>query len=362
MPDNRHVVFASDFAGPVAGSHLWMADVQSGAIEALTSMTARERDPAASPDGLRIAFTSDASNFDVLEIPTNGSPPVVRLGSSRDESDPVWTGSGGRFAYVTDRSGEPEIWLEDPSAQIRNTPIVRSGQFPDGRTFLISRLAFSADRGGRLIYQRQNRDTFDLWVSTLGGGPPGRLPARPGVDYQDSPTWSPDGQSVAFTFLSDRGWALGLAQPGGSDVPTTLLDGLAAPCDPHWSPANAGITCQQEDGLYLVSLDGQSRTRLTNEVWLAHDWAGPNRLLGLRETDELRWQLVAVDLPSSRISVVNPDIGPAPPVGTGTRGFSVSPDGTHVLTSVLRLRGDIYLLQGFRQPRPPSRWFGWLRP
>ena len=49
------------------------------------------------------------------------------------------------------------------------------------------------------------------------------------------------------------------------------------------------------------------------------------------------------------VRILNPDLGPVPPTTPPLRGFSLSPDGTRLLTSIARLRGDIHILDGFER-------------
>jgi hypothetical protein len=50
-------------------------------------------------------------------------------------------------------------------------------------------------------------------------------------------------------------------------------------------------------------------------------------------------------------------LGPSPPVNNPVRGISVSPDGRTVLTSIVRLNGDLWLLEGLQpdRARGPAR-------
>jgi hypothetical protein len=51
------------------------------------------------------------------------------------------------------------------------------------------------------------------------------------------------------------------------------------------------------------------------------------------------------------------DLGVPPPVNNPVKGISVSPDGRSVAISTVRLRGDLWLLDGLRLKR--GLW-GWL--
>jgi hypothetical protein len=60
-----------------------------------------------------------------------------------------------------------------------------------------------------------------------------------------------------------------------------------------------------------------------------------------------------VDIRSGGTKVLA-DLGPSPPANNPVKGLSLSPDGTFV-TSVLRLRGDLWLLTDL--PWPKRTWW-----
>jgi hypothetical protein len=45
---------------------------------------------------------------------------------------------------------------------------------------------------------------------------------------------------------------------------------------------------------------------------------------------------------------VRADLGPSPPVNNPLRGFGVAADGRSIVTSVVRPRGDLWLLEGLK--------------
>lgn len=70
---------------------------------------------------------------------------------------------------------------------------------PDGR-----QIAFMANRGGReeAIVSSTNED-YDIWVVPATGGEPRKLTRNTGPDI--SPSWSPDGRSIAYTSVGYQG-------------------------------------------------------------------------------------------------------------------------------------------------------------
>jgi len=75
--------------------------------------------------------------------------------------------------------------------------------------------------------------------------------------------------------------------------------------------------------------------------------------------DDLGLQLVAFDVATGRETVLSKDLGAFPPISDPLDGLSLAPDGRSLLTSIVRLRGDVWLLSGFepRRPSPLERLF-----
>ena len=87
LPDSRHlIVTRSD--GPTPGTHLWVADTRTNLATPLTETASNEAAPSMSPDGQTIAFDSQATDFDLVEVPLDGSPLRPFLSSTRNELIP----------------------------------------------------------------------------------------------------------------------------------------------------------------------------------------------------------------------------------------------------------------------------------
>jgi hypothetical protein len=110
------------------------------------------------------------------------------------------------------------------------------------------------------------------------------------------------------------------------------------------------ITCETPEGFSVVSADGKQARTLTEEAPLAHAWSADSRRIYAIRGDDLRLRLVAIDVGSGRETSVNEDLGPVPPSSSPLAGLSLAPDGRSLLTSIVRLRGDVWLLSGF-EPR-----------
>lgn len=116
-----------------------------------------------SPDGERIAFELLG---DVYEVPVTGGRAQVRLSGSAFDSQPVYSPDGAKLAFISDRSGNENVWIADADG---GNPRRISGDC-NGERF--SSPAWSAD--GRYIYVSRRRkpfaSDFRLWMYHVDGG------------------------------------------------------------------------------------------------------------------------------------------------------------------------------------------------
>jgi Tol biopolymer transport system component len=358
LPDNRHIILVRN-DGPTAGSHLWIADADTDRTFPLTVTNTNESSPALAPDGRRLAFTSEATDFDLAMVPIDGSPPRTFLSSTRNELDPAWSPTSAQYAFVSDRTGSQEIWVRSEEAAPERggfeRPLVTDADFPGSRTMVLGSLAFSPD-GRRLAYQRFADGGYRIWVSTLEGGTPAQLTKADA--YQDGPTWSPDGEWVAYiTGTQNAYWSLAKIRVGGT-APVILKTGVAPFARPQWSSDGRWLLCQTAEGLELIASDGSATRTLSRDEWFAYAWsADGTKVYGLRTADDLHHFLLAsVQVATGRETTINANLGAIPQANQPIRGFSpLRRDG--FLTSIARVRSDIWLLEGFDLPTSRFRRF-----
>jgi eukaryotic-like serine/threonine-protein kinase len=345
LHDGRHIVVTrSD--GPTPGSHLWVADTASGEVAPITSTLGNESAPSVAPDGRTIAFTSETTDFDLVEAPIDGSPLMPFLSSTRNEYDPAASPASTQYAFVTDRTGQQQIWLQNEEGYLQQA-LVTEGDFGGVASVTFGSLAFSPD-GRRLAFQRAAR----LWITSLSGGSP--VPIGSDEEpYQDAPSWSPDGEWLAYLTGNMDDLSLVKVRVGARTAPTVVMQGGIPPflVRPQWSPNGTSILCETKDGLKIVAADGSGAHAVGTTGWLAYAWGDDERTIyGLHATDDANhFMLVSVDTRSGAERVINANLGPIPQALQPIRGFSRL-RGRGFLTSIARVRSDIYLIEGFELP------------
>lgn len=351
LNDSRRIVFGADQVSATPGMHLWVADTSTGNVRPLTVSNVNEYYPAVSPDGKKIVFSSEEEDFDLISVSTGDATVKPLLATSRSEKEPAWSPAKGEFAYVTNESGNEEIWIRSEDGRWQR-PVVRGRDFDDGPSFLFTSLAFSPD-GQRIAYQRWGRGRQHVWISPVAGGPPVPLipmsvPQRP---YEDTPTWSPDGNWIAFTApASEGGFGLWKIRVGAGSPPVLLKESIVYPSVPQWSPRGDWITVDTPEGLSLLNPDGADIRLLSEETWLAQVWASDGAsVYGIRMTENLHLVLARIDIATGNETFLA-DLGQSPPIIQPVQGLSLSADGKTLLTSMARLRGDLWMLEGFSEP------------
>jgi serine/threonine protein kinase len=351
LPDNRHILTAQD-GDATLGRHLWVVDVEGDDARQVTMGTGNESSPAVAPDGGSISFAQEDTDFDVVLVPLDGSPPRPVLVTSRNELDPSWSRQDRQFAYISDRTGKEQVWLRSRDGQWER-PLVTDDDFPEASRYF-GGLSFSPD-GQRLAYQRQDiSGSFHVFVSTIGGGSAARITTSGG--FVNAPTWSPDGNWLAFATRD----GLMKVRVGSTAEPIMVDAAIPFTSRPNWSPDGKWIACDTDAGLVLVSPDGRpSRGGLTPTGWLAHGWGDDGATLyGLKESDEdpYRYVFAALDVVTGRTREIGRPIGTIPIAADPIRGFAFV-TGEGFLTSIARVRSDIWMLDGFHPP--PTGWQRW---
>jgi Tol biopolymer transport system component len=350
MPDSRHVIFSAEFLFPATGMHLWSGDTVTGRLRPLTRTGGNEYYPSVSPDGNRVVFSTEEDDFDLVRVPVDGSAISPVLATARSEKDPTWSPVNDEYAYVTNRTGSSEIWMASGNGQWEK-PIVTAKDFESDPTYRLGNLAFSPE-GQRIAYQRRGSRNYRIWISPIAGGTPVAA-AEGGEHYEERPTWSPDGNWIAFvqSNLKQGDFKLVKVRPGSGSQPVLIKEGIVYPSASQWSPQGDWITVDIPEGFAIVSPDGVTTRLLSEQPMLVHAWSRDGKTIyGIRLNDSLHLTLLKIDLKSAHETLIG-DLGPSAPMIDPMEGFSMALDGKSFLTSVPRLKSDLWIADGFNPPQ-----------
>jgi Tol biopolymer transport system component len=346
MPDSRHIVLDAEIPD-IQGSHIYSIDTEGDQVFPITSGTADESQPSVSPDGRRMTFASGGKDYDLVEFPLEGGAARTLLATSRTEYRADWSPTGRQYVYVTNANGNHEIWLrslEDGWAR----PVVAVGAegIPPWRGF--RDVSFSPD-GTRITYVVESKDHM-VWISNLAGARPVRLDSE--TSDQHGPSWSPDGNWVAYFRMRAKIWEIAKAPVGGGMAVTLMPTGFSYAT--AWSPSGQWIGFDNGDGLQLVSPDGKSHKVLDksengaccNRFGFSKDGA----TVYLIRRGPRNWEIVSFDVATAAQKRV---FELAVPVSADLQGFSLNPNGKSFATSLGTTRHDIWLVEDF------ARSSGW---
>jgi Tol biopolymer transport system component len=231
-----------------------------GELTQLTDDPADDVDPVWSPDGSKLAFSSNrAGMHHIYVMNADGSSPAQITNANADDSEPAWSRDGKRIAFVRSVDGSPEIHVvnADGSNEARLTfdPAVdvAPNWSPDGRIF------FTSNRDGQREIYFMNADGRDVRRFTTTG-------ARSSV-------WSPDGSKVAFIAVShEPGSSLNwlqvfVADPNGGNIRMVTKEPQSS-FAPAWPADGASIIFAVDNlgvsaNIFQVDLNGGNRKRLT---------------------------------------------------------------------------------------------------
>lgn len=114
-PDGKMLAFSSNRDGQW---DLYWMDIASGSIERLTNTPEYDAAPSFSPDGQLLAYESlsdqDGGGLEIfIGFPGQNKEPLRLTDNPAADYSPAWSPQGRQVAFVSDRSGEKEIWLAD---------------------------------------------------------------------------------------------------------------------------------------------------------------------------------------------------------------------------------------------------------
>lgn len=247
------IVFSTDSGGRLSSSEIWTMAADGTDPVRLTTNSVYDGQPAWSPDGTRIAFTSARSgNLEIWVMNADGTGAARLTVSTATDASPAWSPDGHSIAFASTRSGSSDIWTMNSDGSGPRLLWGSSGTedapdwSPDGQW-----VAFTS--GHEIVKIRHDGA---LPVANLSGHAATEL----------SPSWSPDGDEIAFTSSRDGNLEIYRMAANGTGQ-TRVTNAPAADRNPSWTPDGAallhdrlGTTWQ----LHSTSADGATTTALTS--------------------------------------------------------------------------------------------------
>lgn len=216
-PDGRLIAFTSNRDGR---THIFVMNADGTGTRRVTNTTHSDDHPTWSPDGKWIVFGREGAIYRVASAGGTATRVGKGLGAA---ASPSYSPDGSHIAYDYRRPGysAKEIYVMNADGT-RNRQITQLHDIsteptwsPDGKT-----LAFQSSAYG---------DRTEIYTVPVAGGTPRRI-TRSDIDVIQ-PTWTTDGTGITF---SRDGAIVTVAVAGGEE--TTLTSGEDNDSAPAWRP------------------------------------------------------------------------------------------------------------------------------
>jgi Tol biopolymer transport system component len=329
--DGRQIVFASRLRGAY---ELRVIGRNGGASTLVPTDTASIADPTVSSKGRFIAFVESEENWNIwrASIKDGQVGKAERfLASSGQNHSPSYSPDGKTIAYVSDRSGNPEIWFSDSDGSNLRQRTHFGGPW-------LGTIRWAPD-GSTIVFDARPHGHSAVFTMAVAGGEPKPFQRE---DFEvRRPSWSRDGKSIYFD--STRGGRPGIWKRNLASGETSSI-----------APAGSLQSLEALDGSQLFFAQTE-----THDLWMSNtDGSNAIKLDAMRPNPDLDWTLGPGDLyyVASRGSLTDvfayhlanrqlKNIGQlTQTLSPGTPSLAVSPDGRWLLYAVIdHIKSDIKL-------------------
>jgi Tol biopolymer transport system component len=196
-PDGRNIVYGN---GVISKGDLWQIGIEGNRKPQIAPFVLEGASDqiTIAPKQARMAYVLQNLDANILRLPLGRSSksisadPEKLFPSIREELDPAYSPDGNSIAFISNRSGQWNLW----TGRVDGSGL---REFP-AQSLLPFHPAWSPD-GKEIAFDAMASGKGEIWLVSANGGNPRLLVAPPGGAL--APSWSTDGRVIRF--ISNRG-------------------------------------------------------------------------------------------------------------------------------------------------------------
>ena len=264
------IAYVSNKSG---NKEIWVMDYDGANQHQVSTLRSISLTPRWSPDATRIAFTCyvpfrgiTSAQICLYSADSNRLISFPRFRGTN--ASPAWSPDGSEIAFMSSQGGDPEIYVSDLTGghlhRITFAAGVSTSPMYNPKTG--KQIIFVSDRAGSPVLYMSNSDGSDVQKIDL-----------PDKGYVIDPSWSPNGQLVAFSWRRPSGNYDIYAMDVVSHQLVELTRDSGRNERPSWAP----------DGRHLVFESTRNGTR---QIWsMLADGSQPRQLTYQGQNESPSW-------------------------------------------------------------------------
>ncbi len=216
--------------------------------------------PSLSPDGKNIIFASDTNNDRNILLQRVGGKNLINLTPNSKENDtmPAFSPDGKFIAFRSDRKPDGIYVMEETGENVRLISDLgfHPAWSPDAKKIVVSDKAAA-------IHTVHSIPNSSLWTIDVADGKKQKLETKGDAIM---PSWSPNGDRIAFWFVADGKLPEIATVPAAGGEPVVVASDDGSDWNPVWSPDGKHLYFASDRSgsmnLWRVAIDEKTGTQL----------------------------------------------------------------------------------------------------